>query len=411
MESMTQRRLTFALLVLGAYGCSSSSPAPGDSGTSDGGDASSDTASETGAETGGDAALDQATDVPSSDAGDASGDATADAPVETPLQARGDYLVNHVIGCPDCHTPQKADGSPDFTKFLAGNPGFVTLPNGDKLGSRNLTNDPTGLKNFTDAEIETMFLNGMLPAAMGGAALNPIMPYYVLHNMTTDDAAAIVAYLRTVPGVNNDIPRRAASFDVAAPANPLDSNKIPLPLDTFAARDSALRGRYLAAESGLCVECHTQHQMAADVLNTDKIFAGGEDFSSFFASTLMIHPVSLNLTSDSATGLGTWAAVDIVTVLLQGKSKDGTGICPPMPVGPMGDYGGLHAGDAMDIANYIKSLPPITNAIVDMCVFPPVAPADGGTDAVISEAGSDTVSTDAGTDAPSDASSGDASGN
>jgi hypothetical protein len=398
---MTQSRLTFAaLLMVGAFGCSSSSTTPKDSGASGDANHDSSTGTETGADTGaetggGDVAVDHTTDVPVSSDG---GDASVDGIVQTPLQARGDYLVNHVISCPDCHTPHKADGSPDLTKFLAGDPGFVTLPNGDKLGSRNLTNDATGLKNFTDAEIKDMFLNGKLPAAMQSAALNPTMPYYVFHNMAPLDADAIVAYLRTVPAVMNTIPSRAASFDVAVPANPLDTNMIPLPLETFTARDSALRGRYLAAESGLCVECHTQHQMAADVLNTAKIFAGGEDFSAFFASTLMIHPVSLNLTSDTATGLGTWAASDIVTVLLQGKSKDGTGICPPMPAGPMGAYGGLHADDAMDIANYIKSLPPITNAIVDMCVFPPLPPPDGGTDALMSEAGSD-------------ASSGDASGN
>src|SRR3954468_8600818 len=33
---------------------------------------------------------------------------------------RGDYLVNHVAACPDCHTPRKMDGSPDMAKFLSG---------------------------------------------------------------------------------------------------------------------------------------------------------------------------------------------------------------------------------------------------------------------------------------------------
>ena len=67
----------------------------------------------------------------------------------------------------------------------------------------------------------------------------------------------------------------------------------------------------------------------------------------------------------------------------------------------MGAYGGLLDSDATDIANYIKSLPPIVNAIVDMCVFPPPAPADGGTDALSSDA----------SDASDAASSSDATGN
>ena len=93
--------------------------------------------------------------------------------------------------------------------FLAGNPIFVMLPNGDALGTRNLTNDATGLKNRTDAEIKNMFQNGLRPTATGMAPLNPFMPYYVFHNMTDADADAVVAYLRTVPAVTNTIPRRA----------------------------------------------------------------------------------------------------------------------------------------------------------------------------------------------------------
>jgi mono/diheme cytochrome c family protein len=245
-----------------------------------------------------------------------------------------------------------------------------------------------------------MFLNGKRPLAADGGTdnqvLNPVMPYYVFHNMKSEDADAIVAYLRTVPGVNNEIPRRGPSFDVATPATPVDPNKIPLPLADFVDRESALRGRYLAAESGLCIECHTKHQMAADPIDPTKFFAGGEDFSDFFASTLMIHPVSKNLTSDTTTGLGTWTAADVFKALKMGKAKDGSGICPPMP---LADYANLTDGDAMDIANYIKSLPPIVNVVADMCMFSPGGPPDGGTEAGMSEAGSDAVS------------SGDATGN
>jgi mono/diheme cytochrome c family protein len=388
---MTTKRLTLTALVLGlgvaTYGCSSDLVAPANT---DGGDAKPS-----------DAKASEGGDVPAPsppDGGDAAGEAGGDAGVVlTPLQARGQYLVDHVVACGDCHTPRKMDGSPDFAKYLAGNATFVQRPNGDKLGSRNLTNDETGLKNRTDAEIKAMFMDGKRPVPTGTEALNPVMPYYVFHNMTSADGDAIVAYLRTVKGVTNEIPRRAASFDVPAPAPYLDPNKIPLPLEAFAQRESALRGRYLAAESGLCVECHTQHQTTGDPLNTAKLFQGGEDFSAFFATTLMIKPVSKNLTSDDATGLGTWTAMDIVTALKMGKAKDGSGICPPMPFGPMGAYGGLTDADALDIANYIKSLPPATNKIVDMCVFPPMMPTDGGApEGGMSEGGTDGPKTEGG---------------
>jgi mono/diheme cytochrome c family protein len=299
-----------------------------------------------------------------------------------PLVARGKYLVEHVIGCADCHTAKTASGAPDMTKFMAGNATFVKLPNGDALPSRNLTPDKaTGLGNFTAAQIKRMVMDGIVPGADGGTmALNPIMPYYVFHNLAADDADAIVAYLQALPAVNNPLPDRSASFDVPAPANYLDPTTIPTPADAYPQKASALRGRYLATQSGLCIECHTEHNPPGnpDVLNSSKFFQGGEDFSAFFAGTLNIHPVSANLTSDPTTGLGDWTADQIVTVLLQGKDDHGDGICPPMPAGPDGPYGGLTQQDALDIANFIKSLPPAVNDVPDMCSWPPTPALDGG---------------------------------
>ena len=298
------------------------------------------------------------------------------------LVARGKYLVDHVIACSDCHTPKTQTGAPDMTKYLAGNATFVQLPNGDALPTRNLTPDKaTGLGNFSASQIKQMFMDGLVPAADGGAmALNPVMPYYVFHNMVSQDADAIVAYLQSIPAVNNPLPNRSASFDVSAPADYLDPTTIPTPAASYAQRDSALRGRYLATESGLCIECHTKHLAAGPkVLDSSKFFQGGEDFSSLFAGTLNIHPVSANLTSDPTTGLGGWTATQIVTVLHQGKDDHGDGICPPMPVGPNGAYGGITDQDAQDIANYILSLPPAVNDVPDNCTFPPPPPPlDGG---------------------------------
>lgn len=332
------------------------------------------------------------------DGGTDGADAASDGPVLTTRQLRGKYLVDSVIACGDCHTPRGPMG-PDMSKYLAGNPNFIVTPGGDKLPSRNLTNDATGLKNLTDDEIKAMFMDGLRPTAVAGgtAPLNPVMPYYIFHNMKMEDADAIVAYLRVVPGVENEIPKRTTLFDVPAPAPALDLTKVPAPASTLSAADkaSALRGQYLATQSGVCVECHTKHLPPGSptILDEAHLFEGGEDFSAFFADTLMIKPVSKNLTSDMATGLGEWTADDIVKVLKEGKAKDGSGVCPPMPVGPMAAYGHLKAEDAMDIANYIKSLPPKVNMIVDMCMFPPMMPgADAGADAAVN------VGTDASTD-------------
>jgi mono/diheme cytochrome c family protein len=287
----------------------------------------------------------------------------------TPPVERGQYVVNSVAACTDCHTPRDASGAPIAEKYLAGAECFVQLPSGSCLNTRNLTHHETGLLNRTDAEVERMIRDGIRPTATGEEALSPVMPYYVYHNMSDDDLAAVVAYLRTVPGVDNAIPRSGPEFEVSAAANSLDPGLIPMPSDGYADRAAALRGRYLAGEIGVCLECHTRHVMGdPNVIDYAGIFAGGEPFQV----GLPVTPVSSNLTSDVQTGLGDWAVEDIVQVLLQGIDDEGHGICPPMPVGPMGAFGGLTQEDAQDIAHYIKSLPPIANAIDDVCTFPPM---------------------------------------
>jgi hypothetical protein len=68
-----------------------------------------------------------------------------------------------------------------------------------------------------------------------------------------------VAYLQTIPAVHNPLPARSPAFDVPAPANYLDPATIPTPATSNPQYASAIRGRYLATEAGICVECHTPH--------------------------------------------------------------------------------------------------------------------------------------------------------
>jgi len=288
--------------------------------------------------------------------------------VSSPVE-RGKYIVDNVAACQDCHTPRDEAGAPIAAQYLAGAECFAQLENGSCLNTRNLTNHETGLLNRTDEEIKRMIREGIRPAVTGDEPLSPVMPYYVLHNMSDDDLNAVVAYLRTVPGVEHAIPRSGVEFEVPAPANLLDPSRVPMPMQGYADTPAALRGRYLAGEVGICLECHTRHTMGdPNVLDYDGIFAGGEEFEV----GLPVTPVSKNITSDAETGLGQWSVDDIVTAVLQGKDKDGAGLCPPMPAGPMGAFGGLKPEDVRDIAHYLKSLPPVSNAIDDMCTFPPM---------------------------------------
>lgn len=299
-------------------------------------------------------------------AGSCSGDDSTD--VNDPA-VRGQYIVDHVAACSDCHTPRTPMGEPILAQYMAGAECFAQLENGSCLNTRNLTNHETGLANRSDDEIKRMIRDGVRPAVTGDEPLFPAMPYYSFHNMSDADLDAVVAYLRTIPGVDHAIPRSGPEFEVPAPANPVDVNAIPMPSAGYADQAAALRGRYLAAQAGVCLECHTRHVMGdPNVLDYAGLFAGGERYEI----GLPVTPISKNLTSDVETGLGDWSVDEIVTAILEGTDKDGDGVCPPMPVGPMGAFGGLEPADARDIAHYIKSLPPTVNAIDDMCTWPPM---------------------------------------
>ena len=331
-----------------------------------------------------DLASDAGSDAVASDGGVAdatvddggSADAADGGPVLTTAQARGKYIVNVVAGCPECHTPRLQDGSFDMTKFMAGESGpgctFAGPTAGDCVHPRNLTNDATGLKNRTDDDIKKMFMHGIRPAATGDEPLFPVMPYYVFANMTDADADAIVAYLRTLPAVHNEIPKRSAFFDIQQPAPALTLAKIPSPLPDYPQQAAALRGKYLATQAGFCVECHSKHLMpgpgVTTVLDENKLFQGGEDFSGILGPGFTMPIVSKNLTSDMTTGLGMWTFEQVVNVLKKGVDRDNKGICPPMAAG-MAGYGNLADGDLTDIVHYVKSLPPAVNLIEDKCAL------------------------------------------
>ncbi len=195
------------------------------------------------------------------EAGGGGGDAEAGA---DPKVARGKYLVNNVAGCPECHSARLPSGALDPSRYLAGVECFEGAPldagstsdAGDAapppgcLNSRNLTNDPSGLQLFTDAEIKAMITTGTLP---NGKHLFPIMPYWQFANMKGEDVDAIIAYLRTVPPIVHNVPADDPEWVLPFAVPSIDPKDLPAPLPSYPDQASALRGQYLATTVATCM--------------------------------------------------------------------------------------------------------------------------------------------------------------
>jgi mono/diheme cytochrome c family protein len=120
-----------------------------------------------------------------------------------PQVERGKYLVT-ISGCNDCHTPGYFLGKPDFSRTLAGSDVGFAIPGVGAFVGRNLTPDKeTGLGNWTDDQIISAFTAGIRP---DGRKLAPVMPWQELSHLTSDDAHAIAAYLKSLPPVKNAVP-------------------------------------------------------------------------------------------------------------------------------------------------------------------------------------------------------------
>jgi hypothetical protein len=384
-----------SLAAFGLAACGDDDDNPGGTGGADGGsDAKSDgrpdvsTTPDVRVDTNTPDNRDSATTPDATEGGTTEGGGGGDAgDAGSPVQ-RGEYLVKNLGACGDCHTPINfLTGQPDNTRFLAGLQGIFQVPglgpDGGEgiIGSRNLTPDmATGLGAWTDAQIKKALLDGI---DKDGNALFPIMPYYVLHNMSPADADAIVAYLRTIPAIVNMIPPKNFAFPAVAVSPPVPADKIPDP--TLPATDpnyaSAMRGKYLAGNFGVCMECHTKHVQTPGMvpLDLDKLFAGGESFNAAAIGLPPSFPVPVIFTENitpHSTGLQGWTAAAVATLIQDGLDKDGVPICPPMPSGPGKAFNGITNSDALDIGNYITHLPAIDNVVAPICHD--VIRADGG---------------------------------
>lgn len=108
---------------------------------------------------------------------------------------RGDYLVNGVVLCGDCHTPRiegAGDGGPpDLERRLQGAPVAVPPPLANYAPP--LAGGPA---NYSEEQFIQFLQTGVRP---DGSQPRPPMPPYRLNE---EDARAVSAYIRSLPSAD-----------------------------------------------------------------------------------------------------------------------------------------------------------------------------------------------------------------
>jgi mono/diheme cytochrome c family protein len=104
---------------------------------------------------------------------------------------RGAYLAQALGHCGECHTPRNILGGPKSDRFLAGGKG----PEGKNVP--NLT--PTRLKKSSDGELKDFLTTGITADGDVAAESMGEVVTNTTSQLTAEDLAAIIAYLRSLP--------------------------------------------------------------------------------------------------------------------------------------------------------------------------------------------------------------------
>lgn len=272
--------------------------------------------------------------------------------------ARGEYLANHVSVCIDCHSKR------DWTKF-SGPPTPGTYGMGGELfdqkygfpGSyyaKNIT--PEGISRYTDGELFRTITTGVTKE---GKAMFPVMPFHYYGQMDPEDIKSIIAYIRTLKPIKNDVPESKSDFPMNFIINtiPHKPSFSKLPPKT----DVVNYGKYLT-NAASCIECHTKFEKGSLVAGTE--FGGGREFP--FPDGSIVR--SANISPDKETGIGEWDA-DTFVGMFKAHSDSATLNTKLNPgefnsIMPWTMFGKMQEEDLKAIFAYLMTVPPVKNEVV-----------------------------------------------
>ncbi len=253
------------------------------------------------------------------------------------LIKRGDYLVNGILTCGNCHSPKGPKGDIPGKQFSGGlswdEPPF-------KVTASNITQDPeTGIGKWSDADIKKVLRTGIRP---NGTPVAMVMPSSFYQIMSERDLDAVVAYLRTLKPIKNKVPDPIYRVPQVHPPVPGGEK----PYTEAMMKDKVKKGFYLVTIAH-CMECHTP--MGPRGRNWADLGKGGMEFPGPWGKS-----VSRNITSSKTKGIGAWTDAQIKRAIAKGIDLHGKHLLPPMG---FSYYATVRPADLDAVVAYLRTVP------------------------------------------------------
>ncbi|MCL4296669.1 MAG: c-type cytochrome [Anaerolineae bacterium] len=231
-------------------------------------------------------------------------------------------------GCMDCHKENGAGGD------------FIDDPLLGRINASNLTAGQGGVGGtFTDSDWVRAIRHGIDPT---GKPLW-VMPSEEFNGINDTDLGALIAYIKSLPPVDNDI---AASSLGPLGRVLLVTDQIPvLPAEKIdhdaprpVAIESGVTQEYGAYLAQTCTGCH------------GATLSGGP-----IPGVPAEPPYPANLTPEAQTGLGKWTEQDFLVAIREGKRPDGSSIDPKQM--PWPNFAQMSDDEISALWLYLQSVP------------------------------------------------------
>ena len=279
--------------------------------------------------------------------------------------ARGHHTVQML--CAACHLDNE-------TASLAGKPMAELPAQFGSAYSANITSDPeTGISAWTDGELAYLLRTGV---RRDGRYTPPWMVKLAL--MADEDVKDVIAFLRSddplVRPIKAKRPLSKPSLLTKVLAR-VAFKPLPYPTAPIVAPDPAdhvAYGRYLVQAKAMCFPCHSADFAKIDDMVPERSagYLGGGNAMPDESGRIV---KTANITPDRETGIGAWSEDEFVRLVRSGVRPDSTVIAYPMVPFPE-----LSDAEARAIYAYLRTVPPIKNAVARPAAAVVVAGAEAG---------------------------------